>query len=289
MFGKNKIQSYSRDVKKILIVILVLNIIVLFIKIVAGIMTRSLSILSDAAHSGIDAFNNIVGLFVLKFAAEPPDKEHPYGHGKFETLAAFGIVVFLAITCVEILQTSIGRLIHPVNLPLFKIGVVWILVLTLLINIFVWIYERGRGKLLKSDLLIADATHTGSDVLITLSVLGSQYFIAHGIYWIDPVVAIIIAFIIARAGYEVVTSTVPILVDEAWLDPANISKSAMKINGVKSCYDIYSRRSPSLAFIECKIKVVPKDLYTAHQIADQVEGKLREDFGDCKVTVHVEP
>ena len=76
---------------------------------------------------------------------------------------------------------------------------------------------------------------------------------------------------------------------EAWLDSKKVSRAAMSIKGVKECYDIYSRRGPYTAFIECKIKVEPKDLYSAHEIADKVEEKLKKDFGKCKITVHVEP
>src|SRR3990167_5230193 len=99
--------KHSHEAKKVLWIILFLNIVVLGIEIFAGVITRSLSILGDAAHSGIDSLNNIVGLIALRYALEPPDSKHPYGHGKFETLAAFGIVIFLAITCVEIVQNSL--------------------------------------------------------------------------------------------------------------------------------------------------------------------------------------
>lgn len=283
------LKNYSNETKKILALVLVLNLIVLFIKIFAGIATGSLSILGDAAHSASDSLNNIVGIVVLKYASEPPDKEHPYGHGKFETLAAFAIVVFLAIACVEILQSSIGRLLHPVELPLFKVEIVWLLVVTLFANIFIWLYERKKGKELNSDLLVADSSHTASDVLITLSVLGSQFFIAQRMYWVDPFVAILIAFFIGKAAYEIISSTIPILVDKVWLDEKEISDSVMSIKDVVDCYDIYSRRSPHSAYIECTIKVTPKDLYGAHCVADMVEEKLKNTFGDCKVTVHLEP
>lgn len=289
MLETKQTDLYSHNVRRVLWTILFLNLIVLIIKIFAGIITKSLSILGDAAHSTVDSLNNVVGLVVLKFATEPPDREHPYGHGKFETLAAFAIVIFLAIACVEIVQGSLNRLFHPVKLPLFKKEIVWLLIITLIVNLFVWIYERNKGKKLKSDLLIADSSHTGSDVLITISVLASQFFIAKEMYWIDPIIALLIAGFIVRAGYEIITSTVPILVDEAWIDPKLVSESISSVNGVRECYDIYSRRTPYSAFIECKIKVVPKDLYSAHQIADRVEEKLRNDFGKCKVTVHVEP
>ena len=281
--------DYSKKVKDVLVQILLLNVVVIVIKIYAGIATRSISILGDAAHSAIDAVNNIVGLVVLGFASKPPDKEHPYGHGKFETLAAFAIVAFLAVACLEILKNSFSRLLNPVELPLFKVEIVWLLVLTLVINIIVWVYERKKGKELNSTLLVADSSHTGSDVLITVSVLASQFFIAKGMYWADPIIAIIISGFVAKAGYEIILSCVPVLVDEVWLDPKVISRSVKSVSGVVDCYEIRSRRGPNSAFIECTIQVTPKDLHGAHQIADQVEEKLKQDFGKCKVTVHVEP
>lgn len=289
MIGFNYQKKYLLDVKKVLWFVLILNFIILAIKIYAGIFTKSISILGDAAHTAIDTANNIVGLVILKFASEPPDRQHPYGHGKFETLAAFGIISFLAVACVEILHSSIERLTHPVKLPLFKEEIVWLLIFTLVINLFIWFFERKVGRKIKSDFLIADSSHTGSDVLITISVLAAQYFIARELYWVDSVIAILIAVFIIKASIEIITNTVPILVDAAWLDPKIISSSVLSVDGVTNCYDIYSRRSPYSAFIECKIKVVSKDLYGAHQIADKVEEKLKKDFGNCKATVHVEP
>ncbi len=146
MIDSEKTNQYSHETKKVLWIVLFLNLFVLIIKIFAGIVTKSLGILSDATHTAVDTLNNVAGLVVMKFAGEPPDKEHPYGHEKFETLAAFGIVTFLAVACVEIVHSSIERLIHPVNLPVFKQEVVWLLILTLIINIMVWIYERHKGK-----------------------------------------------------------------------------------------------------------------------------------------------
>lgn len=286
---KNKETQYSQETKKVLWIVLFLNFIVLAIEIFAGIITSSLSIAGDAAHTISDTLNNVVGLIVMQYAIQPPDKQHPYGHGKFETLAAFGIVIFLAIACVEIVQSSVGRMFHPVELPLFKKEVVWLLILTLIINIIIWTYERNKGLKLKSDLLIADSSHTGSDVLIKLSVLGSQIFIAQKMYWVDSLVAIFISLFIAKAGYEILSSTIPVLVDAAWLDPKAIKLSVLAIEDVTDCYDIYSRKTPYLSFIECKIKVKPKDLYNAHKVADLVEEKIKEDFGKCKVTIHIEP
>ena len=108
-------------------------------------------------------------------------------------------------------------------------------------------------------------------------------------YWTDPFLAIVIALIIVKAGYEIVRNTVPILVDERWVSSKEILKSVLSVQGVTDCYNIYSRKSPDSAYIECKIRVVPKDLQGAHKIADMVENKLKEDFGQCTATIHIEP
>lgn len=276
-------------VKKVLWIILFFNLLVLLIKIFTGVTCKSLSILGDAVHSAGDTINNVVFLAILKFAYQPPDKEHPYGHEKFETLGAFAIVIFLGIAAVEILQGAIDRLIHPVNLPLFRKEVVYLLLLTLVINIFVWFYERKKGLELENSLLVADSSHTASDVLITISVIGAQFFIAKKMYWIDPVLAIFISVLIIKAAYEIITNTVPILVDAKWHEPKEIINVIMSVNGVRDCYDVSSRKGPYSSYIECKIKVTPKDLYGAHLIADSVEETLKNKFGDCKITIHLEP
>ncbi len=284
-----KTKNYYNESKKVMLIVLLLNLFVLIIKIIAGVMTRSLSILSDAIHSASDTLNNVVGLFVMKYANEPPDKKHPYGHGKFETLGAFAIVIFLAIAGVEVIKGAIDRLLHPVELPLFKKEIVYLLILTLIVNIFVWLYERAKGKELKSDFLIADSSHTASDVLITVMVLASQFFIEKKMYVVDPILALVIAFFIGKAAYEIISSTVPVLVDEAWIDESKIKETVLSINGVRDCYEVFSRKSPQLSYIECTIKVIPEDLYGAHKIADLVEDALKNTFGECKITVHLEP
>lgn len=216
--------TYSEETTKILKNILGLNVFVLIMKFVVGFYSGSLAIISDAVHSTTDSLNNVVGIAVLKHSNQPPDKDHPYGHGKFETLAAFAIVVFLAIAFFEIVKSAIERLVTPIELPVFSSVVVITLVVTLLINIFVWQYERRKGLELNSDLLLADSSHTGSDILITLSVLFPQLFIAKGLLIVDPIVAFIIAALIAKAAREIILNTVPILVDEVWLKEEDIKK-----------------------------------------------------------------
>src|SRR5687767_7226014 len=106
-------ESYQRSVTRVLVVILLLNLAVVVGKAIAGWLANSLTVMSDAVHSTIDAANNVVGIIVIRYATAPPDKEHPYGHGKFETLGAFCVAGFLFVTCFEITMRAFSRLFEP--------------------------------------------------------------------------------------------------------------------------------------------------------------------------------
>src|SRR6266576_4729863 len=161
----------STAVRRVLGGLLVANIAVLIAKTVIGAVAGSLAVMGDALHSSVDAVYNVLGLIVMRVAARAPDEEHPYGHGKFETLGALGLCVFLSITCFELLRSAISRLAtggHTVQIT--DLGLV-LLLATLATNVFVAWYENRRGQQLASELLIADAAHTRTDVLITIGVL----------------------------------------------------------------------------------------------------------------------
>jgi len=158
----------SRAVRRVLAGLLVANILVLIAKATIGVVAGSLAVIGDAIHSSVDAVYNVLGLVVVRVASRAPDEEHPYGHGKFETLGALGIVVFLSVTCVELTRSAIGRLAsggHPVRMT--DLGLV-LLLATLATNIVVAWYENRRGHELASEILIADAAHTRTDVFITI-------------------------------------------------------------------------------------------------------------------------
>src|SRR5215510_16237858 len=131
-------ETYRRGVRRVLFVTLALNVVVVAGKLVAGLLASSLSVVSDAIHSSVDSLNNIVGLVVMKYATAEPDEGHPYGHAKFETLAAFAIAGFLFVTCYEIGANAVKRLFgseasHP-EITFLTIGV---MIATIIINLIV--------------------------------------------------------------------------------------------------------------------------------------------------------
>lgn len=277
-------------VRRVLWGVLVANLFVIAAKVVVGLRTGSIAVLGDAAHSGVDALNNVVGLFAVRVAAQPPDEEHPYGHGKFETLGALAVVSFLSITCFELVEGAVRRLIA--GAPPLAIGPAAFLVLggAMAVNVAVAWAEARWGRRLESEMLQADARHTAADVLVTAAVLGGLGLAALGWGAADAWLAIVVAGVIAWSGVQILRTTVPVLVDTRALDPDRIRSLAESTPGVLNAAEIRSRGRPGEAFAELTIRVDPEtDVQAAHRIADQVEKRLEREAGFQGVVVHVEP
>jgi len=161
----------SALVRRVFIGLLVANLAVVGVKLAVGITSGSLAVLGGAVDSCVDALNNVLALIIVRVAAKEPDEDHPYGHGKFETLGALAIVGFLSITCFELVRGAVNHLVsgmHRVDVTDFQLA---LLVLTLGVNVLITWYEHRRGIELGSELLVADAAHTRADVFITVGVL----------------------------------------------------------------------------------------------------------------------
>lgn len=286
-------ESYNRSVRRVLWVTLVLNIVVVIGKLIAGVLAGSLSVISDAIHSSVDSINNIVGLVVVKYATAAPDDDHPYGHAKFEALAAFAIAGFLFVTCYQIGLSAFKRLVNGSSEPPeITILTVSVMVVTIIANVIVTVYEHREGRRLGSKFLIADAAHTRSDVLVSCSVLAGLFLIKLGYVWLDPLISLLVAVVIAWSGYKIFKSTVPVLVDAASVPSRRIAEVVENVPGVHSVHDIRSRTHGGEMFIEMHLHIKEEkqiDHIASHAITEEVERKLEEVFGKVVATIHVEP
>src|SRR5437762_12251219 len=240
-------------VRRVFVGLLVANLAVVAAKSFVGLRAGSLAILGTALDSSVDALSNVLALIVVRVAAKEPDEDHPYGHGKFETLGALGIVGFLSITCFELVRGAVNELLqgaHPVGVTDSQLAV---LVLTLGVNVLIAWYENRRGRELKSELLVADAAHTRTDALITVGVLIGVLFARQGWWWVDPAIAIVVALLIVLVAYRILGRTVPVLVDEPALPTAQIRHTAEGVPGGKSADGIRSRGPSVLAYAEAPI------------------------------------
>src|SRR5882672_1651504 len=278
-------------VRRVLVGLLVANLAVLATKVFVGVVSGSLAVLGDALHSSVDSINNVLGLIVVRVAARAPDEDHPYGHGKFESLGVLAVVVFLSITGFELVRSAVQRLAGGGHAIAMSTQGLALLLVTLGVNVFVAWYENRRGHELSSELLIADAAATRADVFITAGVLIGVVFSRRGYVWVDPVVAIAVAILLVRVGYQIFARTVPVLVDARAIPAPTIRQTAQAVEGVKSAYGIRSRGgNAGVRYAEVTIAVDPAaNVADAHAIADAVEERLKKDLELEEVTVHVEP
>ncbi|MEH2066527.1 MAG: cation diffusion facilitator family transporter [Nostoc sp.] len=279
------------EVRKVLIITLLLNLFVLGLKALVGYWTGSLSLLADALHSVTDSANNVLGLIASKFSSPQPDREHPYGHHKFEAVGALGIASFLGIACFEILQGAIERILKGGGEPVrISPPELWLLLIVLGVNIFVAFYERAVGKRVGSSILIADATHTMSDIWVTISVIAGLIGVWLGYQWMDLVLAFPVALLVFWSGWSVLKENLPWLVDQMAIAPEVIHAIATSVPGVINCHDIASRGVLGRqVFIEMHLIVDAPDVETAHHITEEVESRLEERFRPVRILIHVEP
>ncbi len=278
------------SIQRVFLGLLAANLVVVGAKIVVGVSAGSLSVISDAVHSSVDALNNILFIILMRYAGAEADANHPYGHGKFEVLGALGIVIFLAVASFELLKSAVGRLVAQAPSPRLTGLDLWLLAGTLAINLWVAWLESRKGREYSSDLLLADAAHTRVDVMITTGVIAGSVLSRAGVRHVDPIVALAVVLLIGRVAYQILRRGVPVLVDQAAQEPEAVRRSAEGVDGVHSAHDIRSRLAAGVAYAELTIKVsgqLPVD--EAHDIADAVEHRLKEDLKLDRVVVHIEP
>jgi cation diffusion facilitator family transporter len=280
----------TKDVRRVLIITLLLNLSVAAAKIFYGYLTSSISITSDGFHSMFDGASNIFGLIGIWIASHPPDKEHPYGHRKYETLFTIIIALMIFGTCFQILEKV--YLSFKENSHAVVTGTSFaVMLITMGVNIFVARYEAARGRKLKSDFLIADAMHTKSDILTTISVIIGLVFVKLGYPVADSLAGLIIVLFIAKIGYEILRKSTDVLTDKISIDTTLIEVLVKKVEDVRGCHDVRTRGSESAAYVDLHIQVDPAmPIEKAHKIADRVEETICKEFPSViDVVVHVEP
>src|SRR2546429_8017321 len=216
----------SALVRRVFIGLLVANLAVVGVKLWVGFASGSLAIVGGAVDSCVDALNNVVALIVIHVAAKEPDEDHPYGHGKFETLGELAIVGFLSITCFELVRGAVNHLVsgtHRVDVSNWQLG--W-LALTLGANVLITWYEHRRGTELGSELLVADAAHTRADVFVTVGVVVSVLLMRQGWWWADSAVAIMVALVVVLGADRLLARPGPGLAGERAIPTRDIQDAA---------------------------------------------------------------
>ena len=279
------------DVARVLTRVLLLNLVVALAKISFGYASGAISILSDGFHSLTDAGSNVVGLVGVFAARRPPDDDHPYGHRKYETVAAVGVVGFLALVMFEVLRNAFNHLTgrsapHDISLAAFVVMVV-----TVAINLFVVRYESAAAERLGSEVLLADAVQTRGDVWSSLTVIIALAGARAGVPILDPLAALVVAAFIGHAGYQIGLTTTKILSDRIVMSEADIEAVVLGVDGVVGCHQIRTRGTSDHVFLDLHVWLPPDMRLTdAHDISHVVKDRLMAHYPQIvDAVLHLEP
>ena len=280
-----------KSISKVLWVILFLNFGVAAAKIAMGTFINSQSMTADGFHSLTDGSSNIIGIIGIAVAAKPVDEDHPYGHKKYETLAALFIVAMLAFLGFKIISEAITKFMNPVT-PEISTASFIVMIVTLCINIFVTRYEHRKGVELGSTILVSDAMHTKSDIYVTIGVIATLVAIKLGAPpFVDAIASVVVAGFIMHAAYEIFSSASGILVDSQALDTESIEKIAMALAGVKGVHKIRSRGTPDECYVDMHVQAdAHMSLEESHRLMHEIEDAIRDELNcDAQVIIHIEP
>jgi cation diffusion facilitator family transporter len=286
-----EVSEHYKRIRFVLILVLALNWLVAVAKIFYGFFTHCTSMTADGFHSLSDGASNIIGLIGINLACQPTDKDHPYGHRKYETFFALGIAALLFIVAFNLFKEGIKRLYNPV-IPQVDIRSFVIMLVTMGINIWVTNYESKKGSLLHSEILISDAMHTKADIFTSLSVIIALIVIKLGYPILDPIATMLISLFIVHAGYDIAKHSSDVLCDSAAIvDVKKIMDIVLSIKGVKTCHKIRTRGRPDDIYVDLHVQVSP-DMHMdhAHKISYTIEDEIKKGIPEVTdVVVHMEP
>lgn len=276
------------------------NSLLVVFKATIGILIGSVSVLSEAIHSGIDLVAAIIASFAVRTSARPADEGHPFGHGKVENISAAVEALLIFVAAIWIIYEAIHKLLNPSPLEAVDWGIL-IMLISALANIIVSrkLFDVGRKS--DSAALIADGWHLRTDVYTSVGVMaalaiiciGARFFPSANLFWIDPIAAILVAFLILRAAYQLTASAIEDLLDRS--APKN-EKTWMETYlralypTVRSVHRFRTRKSGPIRFIDCHIVVDPNTTVSeSHKVTDKILSDFKAHFPNVDLTLHVEP
>lgn len=266
------------------------NSFLIVLKLLAGLLSGSVSILSEAIHSGMDLVAALIAFFSVKVSDTPPDKEHPYGHGKLENVSGVIEAVLILIAAGWIIYEAIRKLISPVAIENIEIGAA-VMVVSAVINQLVSrkLYKVARKT--DSIALEADALHLKADVYTSMGVaFGLMMIWITGWHFLDPFVAISVALLIIKESYVLLRSAYSPLLDTSLAaEDTLIIREVISKKGY-TFHNLRTRKSGRYRFADLHLEL-PMDmsLKDIHNICDEIEEEIKSRISNMEVHIHVEP
>lgn len=288
---KSSVSERMRSIKRVLWIVLVLNLAVAAAKYIYGTISGSASMQADGIHSVFDSAGNVVGLVGIALASRPADDGHPYGHAKFETYASLVIGVLLLLAAFEVGSSAVSKLASGVYTAEVTPISFAVMVGTLVVNLGVTTYERRCAKSLKSEVLGADANHTLSDALVSVGVIVGLAAVALGFPVADPIMALVVTVAILATAYDVFKHALATLSDHARIPEEDLRAAAVSVSGVQDAHHIRTRGTEGEVYADLHVLVAPDmTVGEAHALSERVEEVVKQRFSNViEVLVHIEP
>jgi cation diffusion facilitator family transporter len=271
---------------------IIFNIILFSLKLFGGIIALSISIIADAFNNLFDALTAIVTLIGFKYANKPADKEHPFGHGRFEYLASLFIAIIIIVVGVELFRTSISELIDVKQLVKIEMFSVIVLVISLVLKAWLGYFNLKLGKKISSLAMQAYAKDSILDVIATAVVLIGLLIGHFASINIDGYLGALVALFIIYTGFKTVKETIdPLLGQSPSPEFINaIEEKILSYNGIYGIHDlIVHDYGPSRTIISLHVEVdADSDFLEMHDLIDNIERDIRRYF-NCSITIHMDP
>jgi cation diffusion facilitator family transporter len=275
------------------------NSLLVLLKTIIGILIGSVSVISEAIHSGVDLLAAVIALFAVKTSSKSADEGHPFGHGKVENISGAVEALLIFIAAGWIIYEAALKLIRPRSIEMAILGVA-VMLLSAIVNMFISQKLFKVGRETDSVALLADAWHLRTDVYTSVGVMAGLALIAaagkifpgRNLTWVDPVAAIVVAIMIIRAAYELTIQSGRDLLDanlpeeEEWIRN-EISRLQLPIRGF---HHLRTRKAGATRFVDLHV-MMDKDLsiQESHRISEQVTAMIQKKFPTAQVMVHEEP
>jgi cation diffusion facilitator family transporter len=267
------------------------NTLLISMKLAVGLISGSVSIISEAIHSSIDLIAAIIAFFSVSVSDNPPDSRHPYGHGKIENISGVIEALLIFIAAILIIFEAIKKLLgEKIELESIALGSI-VMIIAAIVNTFVSrrLYKVARET--NSVALEADALHLKTDIYTSLGVaVGLGLIMITGINWLDPVIAIFVALFIIRESYHLLSKAFTPLLDTAWNNDEIEDLERILKSLAVNYHNLRTRVAGNYRFVDVHIQI-PEDVTVgdAHKYCDKIENELTKVYANTTVTIHVEP
>jgi cation diffusion facilitator family transporter len=266
------------------------NTFLIIIKIIVGFLSGSVSIISEAIHSSMDLLASIIAFFSVKISDTPADKEHPYGHGKFENISGVAEAILIFIAAIWIILGAVGKLLSNKPLDSHGLGII-VMFVSALVNIIVSRKLYKVAKETDSIALEADALHLKTDVYTSVGVgVGLLLIWITKLNFLDPVVAILVAVVILRESYFLLRDAFFPLVDTAMAEnEIQLILQSLEHKSLRF-HDLKTRKAGHFRFVDLHLEMLQSlSLKEVHDVCDEIENELKSKIKNLQINIHVEP